>query len=178
MKRIKLLFILALMPVLFGCSSKNEIGPYYQSKNFTQDKTQYARAYVYFPNHGLAKGAKGPAIFFNDKKIVDLYNAGYTEVYVKPGVYDIHTSNVFTVLSNQFDNKKLTAKLDAGQTYYFALHSTINNNADIFYGSNGLTTPTVPTNLNSSELISLAEIKAKPGLSLCHYEEPILTIVS
>lgn len=178
MKQIKLLFIGSLLVMLSACAPKNQLGAYYQPKHFELDRTQYARAYVYFPNHGLAKGARGPAIFFNDKKIVDLYNAGYTEIYVKPGTYDIHTSDVYALIANQFDNKRISAKLDAGRTYYFAFHTLINKGVDVFYASNGITTPTIPANLSTSEIINLTEAKAISGLSLCHYEQPAAKIIA
>lgn len=172
MKQIKLFFVLFCLILLSACAAKKQLGAYYQPGGFSQNKEQYSRVYVYFPNHGLAKGANGPMIYFNNRKVASLVNAGYTVVYVRPGAYNIHTVNITPVLSRLFENKEINVKFEAGKTYYIAYQTVINKSIDVFYTGNGEVAPTVPTNFNSSELINLTEMKALPGLSLCHYVAP------
>ena len=177
MKQIKLIFVLSFMFCLFGCATKKNMGEYFQPSNHLVENNQYARLYFYFPNHGLPTGEKGPSIFANEHEVVQLPNATYTETYVQPGTYRIHTLDRTETFAHLYENHELTATFLPGESYYIAFLTKVTHHSHAYRVGNGTVTPVSISKAYEAELVMLSEAQAYSGISLCHFVKPMKRIV-
>lgn len=110
-QRYRLGFAIMLMIALTACVAS---GPIYSPA--PAPKASDALVYIYRPN-GFVLGGRDAYFSLNGKSVVHLSAAGYTRVYLRPGVYQMAQSWPIDLIG--FKSLHVPLTVLAGQTYYY-----------------------------------------------------------
>jgi len=142
---------LTIFITLTGCAATLHKGP-----KFTvapPPANGLALVYLYRPHSPPLW--RSPTIYINNLEIMDLYNQGYTYLYVKPGKYHIKTDWSFDAGAPDLEGD---ATFKSGKTYYIKLGGNMS-----FSGN------TVKT---SSSLGSISPVMARSEIAQCMFINP------